>query len=292
MSIAPTTRANYLRTCAALQSARPELYGRPTGIDPRTVCLFIPPGLKKFKLDLFERIGRKIGHTVRHDYAALASLPPEVVPIVGCTVELRPIVQQWLREGRTFVYWDRGYCRRVFATWLPRGQDGGYYRWHVNAFQMRRVRDVPDDRWRAMAQPVKPWAVNPGGHIVLAAGSPNYEQFHGVQNWIERTIDTLRRHTGREIRVSDKESKIPLADRIKGAHALVTHGSNAAVEAAIMGCPVFVDPSSAAALVGQTDLALIERPCYPEREAWVRSLAYCQFNEDELVDGTLWRLIE
>jgi hypothetical protein len=29
-------------------------------IDPKTVCLFVGPGLKKFKLDLFMRIGHKI----------------------------------------------------------------------------------------------------------------------------------------------------------------------------------------------------------------------------------------
>ena len=78
---------------------------------------------------------------------------------------------------------------------------------------------------------------------------------------------------------------------LDGAHCLVTHGSNAAVEAAIMGCPVFVHPDSAAALVGRTDLADIERPIYPGRQAWVNALAYSQFNERELVDGTLWRLL-
>jgi hypothetical protein len=30
------------------------------GIDPARVCLFIPGNLKKFKLDLFQRIARNI----------------------------------------------------------------------------------------------------------------------------------------------------------------------------------------------------------------------------------------
>jgi hypothetical protein len=38
----------------------------------------------------------------------------------------------------------------VFATDLPTGEDGGFYRWHVNSFQMQTVRDVPDDRWKAL----------------------------------------------------------------------------------------------------------------------------------------------
>jgi hypothetical protein len=65
---------------------------------------------------------------------------------------------------------------------------------------------------------------------------------------------------------------------------LVPHGSIAAVESVILGCPVFVHPDSAAALVGRTDLSLVEKPAYPDLDRW-------QFDEKELVDGTLWKLI-
>jgi hypothetical protein len=92
--------------------------------------------------------------------------------------------------------------------------------------------------------------------------------------------------------VRDKESKRPLYDEIKDAHCLVAHGSIAAVEAVVMGCPVFVEQESAAALVGRVGFDDIEHPVYPERQQWLNSLAYHQFNEVELVDGTLWRLIQ
>jgi hypothetical protein len=97
--------------------------------------------------------------------------------------------------------------------------------------------------------------------------------------------------TDRQLVIRDKESKRPLQADLKGAHALVTHGSIAAVESVICGCPVFVHRDSAAALVGMTDLKDIEKPIYPDRDAWVRSLCYSQFNERELVDGTLWKLL-
>jgi hypothetical protein len=57
-------------------------------------------------------------------------------------------------------------------------------------------------------------------------------------------------------------------------------------------CPVFVDKSSAAVLVGKTDLKEIEKPVYPNRTMWLNSLAYSQFSEAELVDGTLWKLLD
>jgi len=267
-------------------------------INPGKVCLFVPGNLKAFKLNLFNRIGAKIeahgGRVVRTNAAELLKLPADIVPIVGCQPESTALIRQWQAAGRTWIYWDRGYFRRIFATDLPTGADGGYYRWHVNAFQMQAIRDVAGDRWKAAETPAWPWARD-GRHIVLAEPSATYQRFHAIEGWTGRTLAALKRLTDRPIVVRDKEMQRfgrKLHEDLRGAHCLVTHGSNAAVEAAIMGCPVFVDPSSAARLVGLTELAEIERPIYPDRGAWLNSLAYCQFNERELVDGTLWRLMQ
>lgn len=265
-------------------------------IDPGRVCLFIPGNLKKFKLDLFERIGRHIealgGGIIRHDAEALDRLPPDITPIVGCQPETSLLIAKWRATGRNWIYWDRGYARRVFATWLPRGENGGYYRWHVNGYQMRALRTVSDDRWRSLRTPVWPWRGGEGRHILVADPSATYQAFHGIAGWLDRTLAEVRKHTDRPVIVRDKESRVPLDVDCSRSFALVTHGSIAAVEAAIMGLPVFVSPDSAAALIGLTDLSQIESPVYPDREPWLRSLAYCQFNERELVDGTLWRLLE
>jgi hypothetical protein len=264
------------------------------GLDPYKVALFIPPGLARFKLNLFERIGTKIGRVVRHRFEDLGKLPLDIVPIVGCTPELRPLIEHWQATGRRWCYWDRGYMRRIFATDLPTGNDGGYYRWHIDAFQMQKISNVPDDRWKRMKIDLWPWQRN-GKHIVVAEPTPTYARFHKIEGWTQRTMASLQKLTKRPIVVRDKEMQRfsrKLHDDIKDAHALVAHGSNAAVEAVIMGCPVYVDASSAAALVGKTNIEEIENPIYPDREAWVRSLCYNQFNELELVDGTLWRLIQ
>lgn len=274
-------------------------------IDASKVCLFIPGNLKKFKLNLFERIGRHIqscgGQVIKADLERLAALPDEIVPIVGCMPECTSLIASWKARGRRRIQWDRGYARRVFATDLPVGQDGGYYRWHVDAFQLHEVRDYPDDRWRALKIELKPWSRG-GRHVVLADASPTYEKFHGIEGWSERAIEAIRKVTDRPIVRRTKELQAAalegraggrrLHEDLKGAHCLVTHGSIAAVEAAIMGCPVFVDPGSAAVHVGLTDISKIETPVYPDRSAWLNALAYSQFNEAELVDGTLWRHLQ
>jgi hypothetical protein len=267
-------------------------------INPKQTALFVPPGLRDFKLNLFERIGLKIhqagGLIVRHDFELLNALSLDIIPIVGCSPELQPYYAKWRREKRDFIYWDRGYLRRVFATWLPRGHSGGYYRWHVNAFQMERILDVPADRWKQLnlGNQVLPWRRG-GDQIVIADTLPDYWNVRGLPvDWSQRIADMLRKKTKRPIVVRHKESKVSLYEEIKTAHCLVAHGSIAAVEAVVMGCPVFVDQESAAAVVGRHVFHDIEDPVYPERQAWLNSLAYHQFNENELVDGTLWRLIQ
>ncbi len=264
-------------------------------IDPATVCLFIPNELKKFKLDLFNRIGEKIkaagGRTICGDHAILDALPDGIIPIVGAAPYLLPLVRVWRARGRRWIGWDRGYARRVFATWLPRGENGGMYRWTIGAYQMRAVRDMPSDRWDALKIPVTPWRKG-GRHIVIAQPTPTYSLSHdGMNGWTDKTIEALALVTDRQIVIRSKESKRPLQADLDGAHCLVAHASIAAVEAVICGCPVVVHPDSAAALVGRTDLNKIEALVYPERQPWLNSLAYSQFDECELVDGTLWRLI-
>ena len=155
---------------------------------------------------------------------------------------------------------------------------------------MQSIRDYPDDRWKAMRTDVLPWQKN-GRHIVIAAPTRTYSRFHETRDWIADTIDALARVTDRQLVIRDKESKRTLQSDLAGAHCLVTHGSIAAVESVILGCPVFVHPDSAAALVGRTDMNMVEKPVYPDRQPWLNSLAWSQYNEDELTNGFLWQTL-
>jgi len=279
-------------------------------IDPKQVCLFVPPDLKKFKLQLFEGIGQKIlqhgGKVLRYDYEAVKKLPDEIIPIVGVSPQFRQNFQEWRERGRNFIYWDRGYLRRVFATWLPTGNElgvpGGYYRWHLNCFQAQGITERPPDRWERLKLHWHDYAVGvhtafpwpwerEGEHIVIADTLPDYWDVFADRSWAQRTADELKQYTKRPIIIRRKEEPISLRNMLKKAHCLVTHGSIAAVEAVMMGCPVFVDSMSAAAAVGETDFSKIETPVYPDRMPWLYSLAYHQWNEAELVSNVLWEQI-
>jgi len=266
-------------------------------IDPAKVAFWKPERLSKFKSELFDRIGARVvaggGKMVRGDVALLNEYASQgFLPIAGCAPELTDSIKAWRSNNVAWAYWDRGYGRRIFATWLPRAETGsGFYRWHVGSFQLQRILDVPDDRWKALRIPVAEWQKG-GRHIVIAAPTRTYARFHRIESWIADTIDALARVTNRQLVIRDKESKRPLQYDLKDAHCLVTHGSIAAVEAVICGYPVFVDPSSAAALVGRTDLKHIEQPLYPDRQPWLNSISYSQWDETELINGKLWSMLQ
>jgi hypothetical protein len=256
-------------------------------IDPKQIVLFRPKMCGTAKRNLYERIGARFAKitTSRHE---LESLHCDFIPAVGCTPALRPLIEVWRIQKRPFLYWDRGYLRRIFTAWLPKGKDGGYYRWHLNCFQMPRVREVPDDRLKALKIPVSPWKRG-GDRVVIAPSLPDYDQLHGCEGWIGETKARLKELTKRPVFVRHRDSDVPLDEELKDAHCLVTHGSNAANESVVMGCPVFVLGDCAARHVGLTDLGRIESPVYPDRTAWLKSLAYSQYTEAEIVSGEIWR---
>lgn len=247
-------------------------------------AFFIPNDLNSYKQAQFRRLAEGCRQTVYGSMDELAALPNEIIPIVGCTVGLGPLVRHWQKTSRNFIYWDRGYFMRQGATALPRPKDNGYYRAHLNSFQMQSIRDVPDDRLKSCRLKVSPWRES-GKHIVVATPTPTYADFHDIKYWTDAAVAKIRSITSRPIRVRHKASKFTLQEDLRNAHALVTHGSNAAVESIILGVPVFVDSSSAASLVGKTDINEIEDPIMPDRTAWLNALAYGQYTETELLNG-------
>lgn len=265
-------------------------------IDPATVAFYVPAGLREFKQNLFDRVGHRLqkrgGKIVRADVPLLAKLVKEDgrLPVVGCSPELTDLILEWKATKTPWCYWDRGYVRRTHATWLPRGQNGGHYRWHLNSFQLQKLHNVPDDRWRALQQELRPWQKG-GKHIVVAMPTKTYREFHRIQGWTDTTIEKLALLTKRKIEIREKQTQLPLQESLQGAHCLVTHGSNSAVEAVILGYPVIVDPCSAAAVVGRTKLDDIENLIYPDRQPWLNNLAYSCFTEPEMEAGKMWSMI-
>lgn len=128
--------------------------------------------------------------------------------------------------------------------------------------------------------PLEDWRRN-GSEIVVIPPSGYQALVYGAHNWLEVALRRLGEATDRKVVVKSTK-KMPLADAIKDAWAVVTYGSVAGVEAAIAGVPVFAGPQCPALPISAGALEDIERPRYPEREAWLRSLGYACWKMDDL----------
>jgi hypothetical protein len=221
-------------------------------------------------------------------------LPGEVF-MFGYLRGVLPTLQQAQREGRTFYFADNGYFRPG-----RRISDRGFYRITRNALHHDGSGDASSARWKALKMtPIAPWR-KAGSHVVvcppsrLMAGILNFD----ADKWLADVLAKLEAATDRPIRLRRKmswqevmdRSGPTLADDLRGAWTLVTHSSNAAVEALLLGVPAICTRACAAHRMTVHDPAQIETPIMPDdREQWAWNLAANQWNLAELADGTCWR---
>jgi hypothetical protein len=148
------------------------------------------------------------------------------------------------------------------------------------------------------------WRKN-GDDILIA--TPSKESFvfydYKLDEWLETTIQTIKKHSDRKIIIRDKKDK---GDRIGNDNiynqfmsgnffTLVTASSIAATEAIGYGIPVFSTEPHVSSALCSNDLSMIETPYYPIRNKVKRFfewMAYCQYTKDEIIDGTAYSMVE
>jgi hypothetical protein len=171
-------------------------------------------------------------------------------------------------------------------------------------------------RWQkisaALNISLKPYRQN-GNHILLCLqrnGGWSMGKFD-VASWANQTIAQLRQYTDRPIVIrahpGDKGAKnymskilgrnvtisrnVDLVVDLQNCWAAVNHNSSPVVGAAIEGVPIFVTDTSKSQCreIANTDLAQIENPLMPDRQAWAERLSMFHWNFDELRSGECWQ---
>lgn len=190
-------------------------------------------------------------------------------------------VFRWFLDKRKFVYCDHAY--------FDRGYDKMNFRVLLSKPHQNEIKhDLPDDRMRRFCAFPRPW--KQGSKVYVIPIQPMMGKLYVQEDWTEKTVGELQRHTDREIVVKPKDGP-PLADCLRDAWAVVGHSSVACVEAAYAGVPVFGPSTSPAYGVGEEDLSKIEEPATPDREHWLRTLSYSQFHLDEIRSGEAWAIL-
>ena len=211
-------------------------------------------------------------------------------------------------DSNLFLYSDPGNTKR----YLRYSFDGVF---PTTGFYFDK--DPDPSRWQKISSnlgiSLKPWRAQ-GNHILICLQRNGGWSMRGneVLTWMNSTINQIRQYSqrhiivrahpgdkkiGRMLTVSHKNVSISrserLVDDLRGAWATVVYNSSPSVASIIEGVPAFLtDPTpqhSQSFEVANTDLANIENPLMPDRQAWIEKLAMCHWNFDELRSGEAWR---
>ena len=234
----------------------------------------------------------------------------DVAVMVG--VKSKDLFQAHARAGIQLIYMDKGYARHS-RTDAIRGWE--YWRVAVNGHHPtgKYRANIPGDRLKEIGWKFKPWRKE-GKQIVIAGSSQKYHNFYDLKSptdWATKLVKQLndlspRRQIVYRPKPSWKDAE-PIVNTtyskdngegidevLKGAHALVTHGSNACFEAMLAGVPSIILGDAVAKPISSTAIEDIEKPRLAsdeEREALLRWLAYQQWTMAEMVSGLAWKNI-
>lgn len=244
------------------------------------------------------------------------SVEADVAVFYGFQPELRRVMHDYVAAGKHAIHIDLGYwSRRLPPTpHKPMGDRYGYHRFSIDAHHptayFQKVKHK-QDRADRLGIRLETWK-NGGEYILLCGMSEKAAGVVGLkyQEWEEQAVWRIKHATGRPIHYRPKPNKqssyrgiagtvlmpsgyprLDIRDALRGAFCVVSHHSNAGIDAIVSGVPCFQHDGIAAPM-GLSDLNKIETPKVPtddERRQWANDVAYTQFNCQEMRAGIPWR---
>lgn len=225
----------------------------------------------------------------------------QVAVFYGLAGKCDRILRDYREAGLKAIYIDLGYWgRREGGRWT------GFHKISVNdrhpTAYFQSVAHKPD-RFVHFGLPIERF--RPGTHIVLAGMGDKGAEAEGYapEQWERQAIAQIQAHSKRAIIYRPKPSwkgakRIPgmlfspptvdIATALRHAHALVTHHSNAAVDALLAGVPTFAWKGVAAPMSLQ-DFQRIDLPWQADgRDQWAADIAYTQWSVAEMAKGLPW----
>lgn len=254
-----------------------------------------------------ERNERTIWNTFDRDRWLKNKTP---VAIMGCLRGTEYIVWDCKKYNIPYYYFDHAYIHKAVGHLINRVVKTRIYRITKNAESYNKLIDWRKDkklnnRVYSIFRQQKPeidtnfYRCNIGNNIlVLPPTDPICNLYHyGTTNdWIEKTVNEIKKHTDRKIIVKRKEDNSKsLHDLFKNAFCTVSSQTTSIFDSLIKGIPSFCEDISFAKPVSKTDLSEIEKPYYPtneELENWFGSLLCCQYTIDEIHNGEAKKLID
>lgn len=237
-----------------------------------------------------------------YQFRDLKQLPEGQMTMYGILAGSGEVYKWCQEEEKDFYFMDHGYFTNAHdhPHWL---------RITKNKHCQNILQNRPADRYeKYFKKDIKQW--HKGRKILVLPPTNAIANFFGVTDWLDNTLDMLKRNTDRQIDIREKPYnptvekdhvgatvKIDKPTVHRGAidwtqyHAMVTYNSNTLVASLENGVPVFCDPMCAASPISETDFSKIETPKYDDRIALFSSLAYNNWSLEEMANGTAWRML-
>lgn len=234
----------------------------------------------------------------------------DVVCMVGVKSKRR--FEAFHGAGTHVVYLDKGYVR---------GGDGGpikqweYWRVAMDDHQPTRMlenAELPPSRMDELGLMVSAWRKS-GTFVLIAGSSAKYHEFYGLRHpteWTQRLVKSIQKFTAMPIVYRPKPSwkeAVPVdgttwsgRDRnimqaLEGAHALITHGSNAVFEAVQAGIPTVTLGPAVSQWISSRSVDQIASPylaTYQARYQWLANLCWWQWTMQEMAEGKAWEFLK
>lgn len=241
---------------------------------------------------------------------------PKKVPLQHYQVRKMLIETQQRRErywlsvdSNIFIYKDRRnphrYLRYSFngvfpSTGIYCNENPGEENWA----NVRRDYDMDLAPWR-----------NHGDHILICLQRPMGWSMRGINlyQWLDDTYAMIRQYSDRPLRIrwhpgdwknipkdldlSRFGAVVSPPDRhilqdLENCWAVVCHNSTPSSVSIIEGVPAFITDDAGycqAGSVANTNFALLENPSKPDRQQWIRRIAQCHWNFEDLRSGRCWQ---
>ena len=199
------------------------------------------------------------------------------------------------KQAEEFWYMDHGYL----------GGSEDFWRVTKNEVIHSGRGQYPTDRLQQFNLKFEPWRKT-GKYIVLSPPSAPQRKFLEIENWLENTILSIRKHTDKEIILSRKPLKhkngkpkklealpeiakslrvIPFGEAVHDAWTVITDHSRVMNDALCLGVPIICTNRNRQ--IGSIES--IESPEYIDREEFFAALSYNQWTLEEIRSGQAWR---
>lgn len=221
-------------------------------------------------------------------------------------------IYNWcVSNEKKFIYIDHAYLNKGY----DQDPEMAWMRVTDSAFCWCNMESRPQDRWQKYFEeryaPIKPWMSQSDRSkiLVLPPSLSTQWLFPESKLWLQRTLIALSKNTNKDVVIREKpyqpiinhnnmivgkekyDHDKTIDEHLDEAYMVATFNSAVAVKATILGIPVLTGDHCAARPMS-IKLQNIDAPVEPPRSQWLNQLVYHQFKVSEMIDGTIWKMMD